>query len=86
MKPPPRETTHRGLMEYGRVPDQANARIIVDRIASIIDAGESMAQIMQRLNVAKPGRCPCCGFRADWHPRLTIPDGMSFIEQPPNSE
>jgi hypothetical protein len=85
MKPPTREALHKGLVEYAGIPDPATARTVVDRLAAI-SKDEAAAQILQRLNTAKPGRCPCCGFRADWHPRLSIPDGMNFMELAPGDD
>lgn len=64
-KPITRVTTVTGLMQHTNLADYETAGIILNRLAAISE-DENPVQIMQRLNPARAGRCPCCGFRLAW--------------------
>lgn len=62
---PRKDVTVAGIVAHTHIGSYAVAETVLERLAQV-SATETTVAILQRLNNAKPGRCPCCGFKAQW--------------------
>jgi len=74
-----RDQTISGIVQHTQIGSYAAAETILDRLAGL-SAAETTVALLQRLNTAKPGRCPCCGYRATWGEERLKPNYQTLME------